>query len=181
MNCLGFFFLVLPKWMLASQARDLLSKMLVIDASKRISVDEALQHSYINVWYDPTEVEAVSNRSFEPDSDVVGMLLKLRLPSSPQPPPAITDKQLDEREHTVEEWKGRKALPPSASSPPLPTGCRRGFRRAGYIIAFSGRYPPNCCLWGGLHSKVDIVLGSCCGICLIFLPIPNDYVFFFQI
>ncbi|RXN25976.1 mitogen-activated kinase 8 isoform X1 [Labeo rohita] len=63
----------------ASQARDLLSKMLVIDASKRISVDEALQHPYINVWYDPSEVEA--------------------------PPPAITDKQLDEREHTVEEWK----------------------------------------------------------------------------
>ncbi|KAG7252735.1 hypothetical protein CRUP_037478, partial [Coryphaenoides rupestris] len=62
----------------ASQARDLLSKMLVIDASKRISVDEALQHPYINVWYDPTEVEA--------------------------PPPLITDKQLDEREHTVEEW-----------------------------------------------------------------------------
>ncbi|KTG43968.1 hypothetical protein cypCar_00048715, partial [Cyprinus carpio] len=63
----------------ASQARDLLSKMLVIDASKRISVDEALQHPYINVWFDPSEVEA--------------------------PPPAITDKQLDEREHTVEEWK----------------------------------------------------------------------------
>ncbi|TRY83638.1 hypothetical protein DNTS_003867 [Danionella cerebrum] len=63
----------------ASQARDLLSKMLVIDASKRISVDEALQHPYINVWYDPAEVEA--------------------------PPPKIIDKQLDEREHTVEEWK----------------------------------------------------------------------------
>uniref|UniRef100_A0A8C1S5V7 Stress-activated protein kinase JNK n=1 Tax=Cyprinus carpio TaxID=7962 RepID=A0A8C1S5V7_CYPCA len=63
----------------ASQARDLLSKMLVIDASKRISVDEALQHPYINVWYDPAEVEA--------------------------PPPLIIDKQLDEREHTVEEWK----------------------------------------------------------------------------
>eukprot|EP00064_Thunnus_orientalis_P000523 superscaffoldBa00000026_g524 len=62
-----------------SQARDLLSKMLVIDASKRISVDEALQHPYINVWYDPAEVEA--------------------------PPPKILDKQLDEREHTVEEWK----------------------------------------------------------------------------
>lgn len=44
----------------ASQARDLLSKMLVIDASKRISVDEALQHPYINVWFDPAEVEAVS-------------------------------------------------------------------------------------------------------------------------
>uniref|UniRef100_A0A8D3BRV1 Stress-activated protein kinase JNK n=1 Tax=Scophthalmus maximus TaxID=52904 RepID=A0A8D3BRV1_SCOMX len=63
----------------ASQARDLLSKMLVIDASKRISVDEALQHPYINVWYDPAEVEA--------------------------PPPKFADKQLDEREHTVEEWK----------------------------------------------------------------------------
>uniref|UniRef100_A0A6Q2XKV2 Stress-activated protein kinase JNK n=1 Tax=Esox lucius TaxID=8010 RepID=A0A6Q2XKV2_ESOLU len=63
----------------ASQARDLLSKMLVIDSSKRISVDEALKHPYINVWYDPSEVEA--------------------------PPPKITDKQLDEREHTVEEWK----------------------------------------------------------------------------
>lgn len=34
--------------------------MLVIDASKRISVDKALQHPYINVWFDPAEVEAVS-------------------------------------------------------------------------------------------------------------------------
>ncbi|XP_064418632.1 mitogen-activated protein kinase 8 isoform X1 [Latimeria chalumnae] len=63
----------------ASQARDLLSKMLVVDATKRISVDEALQHPYINVWYDPAEVEA--------------------------PSPKIPDKQLDERDHTVEEWK----------------------------------------------------------------------------
>lgn len=47
----------------ASQARDLLSKMLIIDPAKRISVDEALQHPYINVWYDPSEVEAVSIRS----------------------------------------------------------------------------------------------------------------------
>uniref|UniRef100_A0A3Q3FSC1 Stress-activated protein kinase JNK n=1 Tax=Labrus bergylta TaxID=56723 RepID=A0A3Q3FSC1_9LABR len=63
----------------ASQARDLLSKMLIIDPSKRISVDEALQHPYINVWYDPAEVEA--------------------------PPPQIYDKQLDEREHSIDEWK----------------------------------------------------------------------------
>lgn len=51
----GFFFQTT-----ASQARDLLSKMLIIDPAKRISVDEALQHPYINVWYDPAEVEAVS-------------------------------------------------------------------------------------------------------------------------
>lgn len=47
---------------LASQARDLLSKMLVIDPDKRISVDEALRHPYITVWYDPAEAEAVSVR-----------------------------------------------------------------------------------------------------------------------
>lgn len=44
----------------ASQARDLLSKMLVIDPERRISVDEALLHPYINVWYDEQEVNAVS-------------------------------------------------------------------------------------------------------------------------
>ena len=44
----------------ASQARDLLSKMLVIDQERRISVDEALMHPYINVWYDESEVNAVS-------------------------------------------------------------------------------------------------------------------------
>jgi c-Jun N-terminal kinase len=44
----------------ASQARDLLSKMLVVDPEHRISVDQALLHSYINVWYDESEVNAVS-------------------------------------------------------------------------------------------------------------------------
>lgn len=44
----------------ASQARDLLSKMLVVDPEHRISVDQALVHSYINVWYDESEVNAVS-------------------------------------------------------------------------------------------------------------------------
>ena len=44
----------------ASQARDLLSKMLVIDPEKRINVDEALMHPYINVWFDESEVNAVS-------------------------------------------------------------------------------------------------------------------------
>ncbi|KAJ8337552.1 hypothetical protein SKAU_G00365180 [Synaphobranchus kaupii] len=62
-----------------SQARDLLSKMLVIDPESRISVQEALSHPYIHVWYDPGEADA--------------------------PPPQISDKQLEEREHTIEQWK----------------------------------------------------------------------------
>ncbi|XP_061911417.1 mitogen-activated protein kinase 8 isoform X1 [Entelurus aequoreus] len=92
----------------ASQARDLLSKMLVIDASKRISVDEALQHPYINVWYDPTEVEAVRMEGVSlhhSDEKNVFSILISHIFVSSQPPPAITDKQLDEREHTVDEWK----------------------------------------------------------------------------
>ncbi|XP_051533223.1 mitogen-activated protein kinase 9 isoform X4 [Myxocyprinus asiaticus] len=58
-----------------SQARDLLSKMLVIDPESRISVQEALNHPYIHVWYDPAEADAIS------------------------------DKQLEEREHSIEQWK----------------------------------------------------------------------------
>ena len=33
--------------------------MLVIDPEKRINVDEALMHPYINVWFDESEVNAV--------------------------------------------------------------------------------------------------------------------------
>lgn len=43
----------------ASMARDLLSKMLVIDPTQRITTSEALQHPYINVWYDEQEVNGV--------------------------------------------------------------------------------------------------------------------------
>lgn len=44
-----------------SQARDLLARMLVIDPDVRITVDQALAHSYINVWYDESEVNAVNS------------------------------------------------------------------------------------------------------------------------
>ena len=48
----------------ATMARDLLQKMLVIDPERRISVDEALMHPYINVWYDESEVNGVSSVQF---------------------------------------------------------------------------------------------------------------------
>ncbi|XP_072261565.1 mitogen-activated protein kinase 10 isoform X3 [Pyxicephalus adspersus] len=103
----------------ASQARDLLSKMLVIDPAKRISVDEALQHPYINVWYDPAEVEArsIQDRSSphqrkQPSSTPVPCRTSENEAIhfnqwiiTDDPPPQIYDKQLDEREHTIEEWK----------------------------------------------------------------------------
>lgn len=61
------------------QARDLLSKMLVVDPLKRITISQALNHPYVHVWYDKEEVEA--------------------------PAPAQYDHKIDESDHTVEEWK----------------------------------------------------------------------------
>lgn len=63
----------------ANTARDLLSKMLVIDPINRISVDEALNHPYIYVWYDESEVNAVA--------------------------PGVYNHAVDEHEHSIEEWK----------------------------------------------------------------------------
>ncbi|CAI4228341.1 unnamed protein product [Auanema sp. JU1783] len=53
----------------AAQARDLLSKMLVIDPERRISVDEALRHPYVNVWFDESEVYAPPPRQYNPAVD----------------------------------------------------------------------------------------------------------------
>jgi len=65
----------------ASQARDLLSKMLVVDPLQRIGVDAALNHPYIHVWYDEAEVNGSS------------------------PSREVYDHTVDEREHSVDQWK----------------------------------------------------------------------------
>ncbi|UJR34371.1 hypothetical protein I4U23_021779 [Adineta vaga] len=63
----------------ASLARDLLGRMLIIDPDKRMSVDEALNHPYINVWFEDSEVNA--------------------------PAPGHYNHVVDEREFTVDQWK----------------------------------------------------------------------------
>lgn len=63
----------------ASSARDLLSGMLVIDPDRRMSVDAALNHPYINVWFEDSEVNA--------------------------PSPGKYNHSIDEREYTVDQWK----------------------------------------------------------------------------
>lgn len=45
----------------AGQARDLLDKMLKIDPYHRCTVDGALRHPYVNIWWDKSEVDAVSS------------------------------------------------------------------------------------------------------------------------
>ena len=44
----------------ADQARNLLGKMLKIDPHERCSVDAALRHPYVCIWWDKSEVDAVS-------------------------------------------------------------------------------------------------------------------------
>lgn len=63
----------------AKNARDLLSKMLVIDPNHRMTVDEALRHPYINLWYREDEVNG--------------------------PPPARYDNSIEANELTIHQWK----------------------------------------------------------------------------
>ena len=56
---LYLFLLSLP--LSVNQGRDLLCKMLQIDPAKRITVDGALKHPYVNIWFDPSGVNAVSH------------------------------------------------------------------------------------------------------------------------
>ncbi|KAI6214397.1 Stress-activated protein kinase JNK [Aphelenchoides besseyi] len=63
----------------AQTARELISRMLVIDPNNRISVTDALHHPYVHLWYDAAEVDA--------------------------PPSGRYDSAVESVEHTVDEWK----------------------------------------------------------------------------
>lgn len=43
------------------------------------------------------------------------------LPLVSQPPPQISDKQLEEREHTIEQWKGEIYCPQGATGSTAPS------------------------------------------------------------
>ena len=60
-------------------AQDLLSKMLQIEPKNRITVDEALAHPYVRIWFDAKEVYA--------------------------PPPPKYDDSTDEKSVPIEKWK----------------------------------------------------------------------------
>lgn len=65
----------------AEQARDLLQRMLMLDPHERITVDQALMHPYVNVWYDAAEVNS-------------------------QPPDISLLRQFDDESgYTVNKWK----------------------------------------------------------------------------
>ena len=49
-------------YLLARLAVDLLAQMLQIEPTKRVTVDEALKHPYVSIWYDPLEADAVSTQ-----------------------------------------------------------------------------------------------------------------------
>ncbi|XP_064633211.1 stress-activated protein kinase JNK-like isoform X2 [Lineus longissimus] len=89
----------------AHQARCLLSKMLVIDPEKRISVDQALMHPYINVWYDDGEVNAPAPSPRGQTKHDKEHTVGVSGPSSTKPAPAPYDHSVDEKEHTVDQWK----------------------------------------------------------------------------
>ena len=80
--------------------------MLVVDPEKRISVDEALMHPYINVWYEDGEVNAVSPRCFIECGQSLTLTFWNYFPvCAVKPAPGPYDHSVDEREHTVEQWK----------------------------------------------------------------------------
>lgn len=48
-----------------AMARDLLSRMLVIDPTERITVDGALRHPYVALWSDDAEINGVCHTIYK--------------------------------------------------------------------------------------------------------------------
>jgi c-Jun N-terminal kinase len=63
----------------ASMARDLISKMLIVDPNYRITINDAIRHPYVYLWFDRNEVEGTAVSRY--------------------------DTTVELSEHSVEEWK----------------------------------------------------------------------------
>lgn len=61
----------------SAEAVDLLSKLLTIDPRQRITVDEALEHPYLQVWHDPAD-EPACPRKFNFDFEICDDLSQMR-------------------------------------------------------------------------------------------------------
>lgn len=60
-------------------ARDLISKMLIVDPNYRITINDAIRHPYVYLWFDRNEVEGTAVSRY--------------------------DTTVELSEHSVEEWK----------------------------------------------------------------------------
>lgn len=96
----------------AIDARDFLTKVLVVDPSKRYSVDQALQHPYVHIWYDKGEVLGVSSSQITNNHTMFQVFNLIYLL---QPAPEKYDHSIDEQEHTVEAWKCKFVLSPQGT------------------------------------------------------------------
>uniref|UniRef100_A0AC34GQU8 Stress-activated protein kinase JNK n=1 Tax=Panagrolaimus sp. ES5 TaxID=591445 RepID=A0AC34GQU8_9BILA len=77
---------IFPPWekdseLTAANARDLISKMPIIDSKQRINVRDAINHPYVKLWYKKDEVDG--------------------------PPSPPYDNTIDDIEHNVETWKNK--------------------------------------------------------------------------
>ena len=108
---------------IARYGRDLLTKMLQIDPKNRITVDQALAHPYVNIWFDASEVNAVSSNTMY--CCIVNMpyyrvLHTCSIPphtiiSTLQPPPTQYDHSMDERSVPLAQWKRKYCMATSRS------------------------------------------------------------------
>lgn len=65
-------FSVIVPFFSASEARDLLSKMLQLDPEKRISIDEAVRHPYVNVWFTEAEWDPpLPENRYDANNDII--------------------------------------------------------------------------------------------------------------
>lgn len=87
----------------SAEARDLLSKMLKIDSRERCSVNQALQHDYINIRRDDQEINAVI--LYEPFVSFFTSHHNIFCFVYLKPIPARYDRAVEDNVRNIEQWR----------------------------------------------------------------------------